>query len=576
MFSADTINQFVHPCGFRSEVLSVDTNNDLNWLYEIRFTGRKSDRNVDTFDINISLPCVDKTYGRIISVQSASGTRTRIVCNKACHDATDSNDLLNRRLVVKSWVSGVIQALEKAICEAMMDFFFGGPPPLSETAQYKLNLWLSTAPHIMDVDPSNEIEVKDLCGNIVVNLVDEPMSHVSRLFRPEWLKCLDPCSTPQSDKINVSYRLADGAKIKDGIIQPGESIFCTTVMDNGIAMSLNPKRLHLMRTTFEGASQLVSPEEPRIKPRNHCISGVHLSTAIMHHGSHTFEDCIVISRSAAAKLNCYVNKRHTIQSLTPIKAMVNYGDIVSPHGILVMTEDEKIHRATKLHSSALVRDIRHYRPTIYNRKGWSCQFDLQSVYSMEDGDKISNRAAGKGVTIIADDADMPIDENGARIEVCVSPESIVGRMALLTQWEMMVHRMLNQNLILNIKSDPVKADPSFQELVNAGYGSKRQLYLRGVQLPELTFYGHVYWLRMDKFAKEQLSFTSDDRKVNEYGLWKDTARASGQKVELGKAIALSSRGLHNTLTRLMSDNVRGGERLGHLLDTLFGKEMTNA
>jgi len=459
-----------------------------------------------------------------------------------------------------SWDETVIQAINNIISESIMDMHFEGDPPTDTTINQRFQNWLNTAHHILDVDPNNHMKVESACAAITLNIKDEHMSHNARIFEPSWITKIDPTSPPTSEKINKVYRLCMGAKVKFGRIWPGKSLFSPTVYNNAISVIYNPRRGYLLRTTFENSVKLESPEEPIIRPNNNQLDGVHLRTAVCHYRQTTFEDSIAISESAAKKLSCLVSKREMIRSTEKLVLKVEKNQLINPGDLLAETKSKSIRLyASKIVQPSFAHNIETYRVVHHGQINNAIRITLNSVYPLKCGDKLSNRGACKGVVYIVNDKDWPNPD----IDVFVSPESIAGRRALVSMWEMMAHKAIKDGV--KIDASLGNPSPSFRELVDMGYGAKEQVLNQN----HLTFVGDIFWIRINKHACEMISATGSKRILSSHGTLVDDARTSGQRLDLAKSMALRDRGFDDLLSHIIKENSFGSTRLKNFVDTLL-------
>lgn len=559
MFNKD-LGAFLSPLGFRVIINQLDEDVDFN-VYHVTIKGRTYSGDPLSTDIEFAIPKPYDSTKRVFRIEGSTGTRNRIVCNKVFYDILDTNNIVPRKLAVKRWIYLVIDAVNQALHEACFDWSFGGEPPNTDLVTSKINEWFNTSPFVMDVDPFNKIEMSSISDIVVFDINEIGIGHNNRVFLKDWIGSLDPCSTPSSDRINSVYRLADGAKIEKGYIVPSSNIFCRTITENAIASSLNPRRNYLLRTTFQNSCKLVTPETPLVSNKNNQLSGINLLTAIMHLREHTFEDCIAISESASKKFVCYVEKYEIARSQYPIEVMIKEGDVIKPYTVIAKDELGREFKFSKLKVPASCINIEVSKRTNFSRLFNCVRFTFCSIYPLINGDKLSNRGAVKGVVKVIKDENMPVTADGKIIDICISPESIYKRRCMSLYWEMMAGKA---GITI---ADHFTAEPSFETLAK-DYGESEQLSLYGKPLPEKTFIGNVFWLRLNKHAEEALSAKGKNTVLNQYGLKVDDASISGQRRDPAKSIAMVSRGLSCILDELIKDTV-GVNNLKQLLDIVI-------
>jgi hypothetical protein len=360
--------------------------------------------------------------------------------------------------------------------------------------------------------------------------------------------------------------MTEGTVIKNDKLVPSGKLFCKTTNDNAIAVSYLPRRSYLLRTSFENHEELVFPDIPKVHPKNNQLSGTNLLTAIMHHGTNTFNDCIAVRAGAAVNFTCKVKKNQFFRSREPIAVLVNKQDSVRPGQILCSSKEKEL-RMNKFPREAYVTEIREYKVIYQGLVYNAVRIFMEGIYPLQNGDKITNRSAGKGVIQLVDDSLMPVTEDGEVVDICLGVESVFGRRSILTYWEMMASAYIADGGVVDASfKDPT---PSFQQLVDMGYGNKRQLFIGSNKLKDLTFYGNVYWIRLNKHAIEMNSATGDRLSLNQYDLKPDDPSISGQRRDLAKSLALYHRGLMSSLRYMAKrDSSVGIQRFNDLMGAL--------
>ena len=552
--------------GFKLKIEKHVIEDNLN-KYSGVISGVNAKGEVVGTELNFNLPCFMNGDDRVLEVMGSTGLRYRVVAHKGLVDITES--MMGHNIAARDWRVVVMDAITTVISGSIIDWFFGNEDPNPSIIEQRISNWFNTDPGILDVDPENQIEIRSAKEAIKLNLYDETMSHNSRVFHNEWIGLIDPCSTPTSEHINRTYRLTKGSTIVNGKIVSAGNTHCSTLEDSAIGLSLTPRRAYLLRTQFESSESLIMEEEPILKPKNNQLSGIHLYTAIMDLGANTFEDCIAINQSAAAKMIANVKKRETFISSSPLHCNLKEGDSVDRHTPVATDESGKVFEFTKLYRPGIVTQIDQKHTLYQGHMAYIIKVTVHCLYPLATGDKVSTRAGGKGVVKIIPDNNMPLDNQGNRIEVCISPKSVYGRRSMLTYWEMMAHSHIKD---LPDNSQHIKCDfqptPSFQEFVEAGYGNPIQLTLNGRELPEKTFCGDIYFIRIDKHAIEVVSTKGGKTVLNQYGVTRDDARICGQRIDLAKIIALKGREFNEIIKYIVNKNSHGMSRLKGLFRSL--------
>jgi hypothetical protein len=483
-------------------------------------------------------------------------------------------------LVVKPWRRLVAEALADAIAGSIMNWRFGGLPPTSQAINSLFSTWLNTSSYVRPVDDLNQMKLSSVMESVIFEQHDESMSHNGRIFNKSWIGLLDPSSTTTSDKVNLVYRRSFNTAIKDHRIVsvPSDTLcsdnsndsnfhsFCSTLRNNIIVPGLGPRRLYLLRTTFENSETLELAEEPVVKSLNNQLSGVNLLTCIQDYGEYTFEDCIGISQSAADRMACRIVKRETIRSLKPINYKIKVMDIVKPGQELASNETEHLH-ANKIYKEACVAEIIEGKTIFNDHEMHTLEIVLVSVYKLKDGDKISNRHAVKAVVKIIPDDKMLRTEDGRLIDIIVSPKSIYGRRSMSMYYEMMASKAEEIGVTVNACTNT--GTPSFKELAGK-FGASENI--KDVQNNNTinAYIGKVYWIRINKHSVEMRSEKDNDKKnLNQYGVLVDSTESNGQRFDLAKTLAFQSKGLEYNWKNIVKENAVGTTRLKRLVGSLL-------
>jgi hypothetical protein len=241
--------------------------------------------------------------------------------------------------------------------------------------------------------------------------------------------------------------------------------------------------------------------------------------------------------------------------------------------------------ASKVYFSGKVSEVGISKGSRFGITTNRCWFRFETYYPLLNGDKLTNRHGGKGVVTVMPDKDMPYyydDSNNKHIiEICIGPETIVNRKAMSLLWEMMLTKKaktLNENISVDlyIKENDRVSWPSGDnydfKALSKKYGAKQQLYLNENELEEQTFVSDLFWLRLDKFAKEILSICTDNRKKNNFNAVVDDAKASGQRCNPAKLLALSARGMEGMAGDIIDENMSGQQHFRNLINAVKNKK----
>ena len=164
------------------------------------------------------------------------------------------------------------QRIEKAISDALRPWFFEAEDEVDrKSIQVTVDSWFSSGPEWRVLKYSRIAQESQNFG-IIIDPASLATRHnervLSKIFNNDLYGAIDPTSPSVGDKINESFRLVDGAIVKDSKLIPSTSYkpFCRVTERHAIGLSMNHRRAYLARTTFESAIDLSSPEEPLVTP----------------------------------------------------------------------------------------------------------------------------------------------------------------------------------------------------------------------------------------------------------------------------------------------------------------------
>jgi hypothetical protein len=507
------------------------------------------------------------------------GDRERVVVRRCYRDLQAPADEVVYRFDSPAQV--LLSELQKAFASIFRDFYFTGTPPSNEAARDKVRRIFATSLYCPVLD--NHPVARKSLGELVYMDIPEGLNLEQRRFPVELWGILDPSSTSQGTKINRVYRLCQGVQIdRFGLAHKSGIDHCSTLANNAIAVDFNPLRTMLLRTTFEQAMELENEERPWIAGQMHEVPGIHLLTALMDLKDKTFEDCVVVSESAAQRMTAMRHNQEFVETFSRLELKVRPGDHVERSTILGEGLDQdgerRTFRAEKIYGPGWINNITVCQTWMMGRPALRYRFFYTRRAELEVGDKVTTRAGTKGVVWIVKDHLMPKMADGRTVECCVSPLSVIGRKAMLVLWEMMVNRHqldLGQRIVIThgkqirIKDLLEQAGYAygFQNLSEVA-GDKEQLYYRREKLPEPTFVAPLFWIRLDKLAKEIACVQTGEQPLNRHGVAIASGRRSGQMRDLAKTIALKSRGLHHNLTHSIRENMTGVEQFAKVAAVL--------
>jgi len=104
---------------------------------------------------------------------------------------------------------------------------------------------------------------------------------------------------------------------------------------------------------------------------------------------------------------------------------------------------------------------------------------------------------------------------------------------------------------------PIDDNHDFKALAQS-YGEKETLFLpSGDKLLKKVFVSNLFWMRIDKFAKEIISSVHEHRTMNNFGSLVDDAKTSGQRCNPAKLLALSAKKLDPLVSDIIKNNMSG-------------------
>lgn len=577
MFSAEILQRSISPRGMsfkvaeapaapvQEKIAGVSTYTHDRRFYKAVVAGKSLSGAIVQTEVEFSLPIPDKD-----GVFEIVGSR-RYIAQEGFIDLHRFQLGKPVDFIFRSRTRVFLMALNEIFNGAFLEFFMRGQPPTSGDIQSAIDSWLRSSPLTQEV-PESEIGLESLRDLVYLRVGSAGLDTTHRRFSTNMWNRIDPSSTPQGEKVNISYRMASGSTMVGGNLRPGNSMFCSVTERYGIAGKYSPRRLHLVRSGIEHALKLVNFERPLVG--NAGIPGRHLVTAIMNYRAHTGEDAIVISESASKKLTAIKHYKEQVWSIGEIHMKVSEGDTVTPGQVLAEVIDPLDGSKTEVHVRkpkypTRVESMRAVRTEISGIKAVRVDVMLRAEIPVESGDKLYTRAAVKGVARIVPDEKMPLTARGVRVEAIISPESVIGRRAMLVYWEMMAN-VYSLRTKQPVMFDHMNPKPTFEEFVELGYGDGVKLSLNEVELPEETFVGVTFFLRDSNLAREKMSGHGDGIVLNGMRVPVDSAKVSGQKRDLAKALAMLARGLSYNFTHSLIMNMHGQHAYRELIKVLNG------
>jgi len=581
-FSASVLEHWLCPHGLSLKCKEINPPGDDDFStpaqyvkheekwYEMSYSGFLSGgKNFGRCRFLMSLPIFDKNNTFMLR------DGQRVVVHR-CYPDTQA-PAGSRKYLFRKPAFLVLDRLQKALSQALQDFFFTGTPPHGDAVQAKVRRIFSDSIYFPLV-AGNKIARRSVQDLVYLD-IPETLDLEQFRFPDQLLDVVDPTSTSQGKKINKSFRFVEGVELdKDGGVSKHGCKMCTITRENALGVDMN-LRTHLLRTSFEGCLELENPEKPRICGERHGIEGQNLEVALMNLKAHTWEDSIAISETAAVNMAAIRYTQEVIETFGPMALKVKEGDEIRAFEHLAdgVGDDGKPHEfySKKMLTEGWVDRITVTRTMKQDKAMMRWRFWLARRAPLQTGDKLTTRFGTKGVVVVVPDAQMPVLPTGESVDCCIAPESVVARKAMGVFWEMMMNRKLeaeNRHVVLPHGSQLLLRNnphvPSFEQLVEDGWGEKTQLRYKNKDLPESTFVAPLYIFRLDKIAVEQANIQSGNQACNHHGIPVDSGKRGGQKRDLAKLIALQSHGLHRIVQRSIEDNMAGMRHFEQVVSVL--------
>ena len=278
--------------------------------------------------------------------------------------------------------------------------------------------------------------------------------------------------------------------------------------------------------------------------------GMNLKTAVMPFRSYNFEDALVISETAAKKLEAeqlvpvrlelgrgietdkdkfislFPNRYYNDQLAKLDSAgVIKKGARISSGDPIILAFQPKTLKSLELQLGKLSRALKNAYSDI--SKEWEYEHDgevvdvahtgklvtltIKTTRPMAQGDKLSNPFGAKGVVRIVSDSEMPQGEDGNPIDVLLNSMSVTSRVApgLITT---MALGKLAEKKNKNLKITPFVAGSSIEQTIKtldkAGIKDTEKLYDPATGRHTEVFTGPSYYTRLHHIAEDKISSRS--------------------------------------------------------------------
>lgn len=223
-----------------------------------------------------------------------------------------------------------------------------------------------------------------------------------------------------------------------------------------------------------------------------------------------YEDAIVISRSMADKMTTVQNVRYDLkeQKRLRIGTKVHKGDMI---GGSMITHDGIISKVNKNN------------------------FEVETAFKMEVGDKIAGRHGNKGVVAeIREDKDMPkmeVTRNGKKymepVEVVMPPSTVTGRLNLGQIYETNGGDFEKTTKVINSKGNKIECTAGTQFFMRLNQIADKKLHAAGYHIDNN---GEVEGMRVGRMERELFTTTPKRMNILKY-LEHQTSRKTYQRIE---------------------------------------------
>jgi len=259
------------------------------------------------------------------------------------------------------------------------------------------------------------------------------------------------------------------------------------------------------------------------------LSGKHLKTILCPFL--TYKEQIAISKTASEMLTVKQLNEQTFlvpKSISNFKMMVKIGDIVEKGKVLA--KHEKIKRLG-CHSSkyickidkGVIRDLKITTYLFQGKKYNRVYLLYETIHTLETGDKITNRAGGKGVVFV-----LPDDQFPKNVHCATSPLAVLKRRNLGMLVEMMANEKAEDIQDFHMHYDHFEPTSHFHNLYNEGYGKTKEVDWNGKATD--LYVAPLYWMVLDKYSSKAIKCNTEHCHFDNTGNPTNKGKLSGTKI----------------------------------------------
>lgn len=354
-----------------------------------------------------------------------------------------------------------------------------------DVAQRVVDGFFGTSELIRNVELNKPLSME---AGALTLVIDQPSTTRIDDYRyNDWEGIIDYITGTQGDKVALTFKLVEGVEIIGRRFVPSEKVF-SSLMKRCVVFPENdrPNRLLITRPAFASHEELVQHEQPLVAHKSYSgeFKGRHLLTGILS-SPDNYQDCIVISQSAARRLACVVRKRVVIADTGDIELLVQEGDEVrflSPLALVTPSSESLDPEVISNPFNGLweIENIDKGSSYVGGEPATRFRITVRSVYTCNDGDKLTTRHGGKGVVRVVPDHEMPTTLDGHRLEALVHPMSFNSRRNTGTFREMMLNKFCWRKYCENPQEVLVRVghfaeEHSMEDLVAEGLGEPEEI-----------------------------------------------------------------------------------------------------
>jgi len=382
----------------------------------------------------------------------------------------------------------------------------------------------------------------------------ERLDFLSQLLK-DWWGIVDLIDTPATTKIgSVGFKCVEG------------SILGPSLSKVPFVRLLHPKRLTIMGRIFRNAMPIKAQEEPFVKvsPDIPEAPSVNALCAFMVLPDN-YEDAVVVSESFAEKL--YGTREVSFTLIEPKQILVLVGDKVEdgiPIGrVETGTETAKMNRL----ESGIVGEIITEEKIVAGVIKQASRVVITLQHPFLTGDKISTRAAMKGVATVVPDSEMPIYLDSP-VDIVFNPICMARRECLSQIAEGWLGlKCVNEDIQMVVDPWDTRDIRSIADEMGIDKDGRDVVKYKGYIYR--VFIGMLSIMRLNKIVTGMDSWCADEVLTDLHGF--EDGSSGAVKISAPELIAMSAVGADSLVKEVLSHR-RGVDAFYHLLKASLGQE----